>query len=318
MSLLERNSLIIGKLLGDGSLSKKRSARLVFTHAFSDKAYADHCYRLLSMYIPFGKTQPYEKKYLDSRTGRIYRRIQYQSRVSPFLTKMYGLWYLKNQKRIIKLIPHDFVGTYFNRVSLALWYQDDGAFKGERIILSCECFSDKDKQFLQHILRDKYKINSQIDCQGRIDISKRSEMRKFIFLIHDLIHPSMERKDNTSDLFKIKNSIKERLNKKGSSRCKSRTTVYLPNCLVSPLRGTPYSRKINQSIIKWISNSNLLDKTDCVQIYKWIVQHDVVIDQRAPLTITIDTEVNDCLNLLSLLTGLEKSALVYYSLISGI
>ncbi|WP_077718820.1 hypothetical protein [Novibacillus thermophilus] len=49
----------------------------------------------------------------------------------------------------MKLIPHDFVGTYFNRDSLALWYQDDGALKGNRIILSCECFSHMDKRFLQ-------------------------------------------------------------------------------------------------------------------------------------------------------------------------
>lgn len=218
VSIYKRNSLIIEKLLGDGSLSKKRSARLIFTHAFRDKAYADHCYRLLSTYFPFGKRQPYEKQYLDSRTGRVYRRIQYQSKVSPFLTEMYGLWYVKKQKRTVKLIPHDFVGTYFNRDSLALWYQDDGALKGNRIILSCECFSHMDKRFLQQVLKEKYSIISQIDCQGRIDISKRTEIRKFIFLIHDCIHSSMRRKDNTSELFRIKNSIKEKLNNKKSFR----------------------------------------------------------------------------------------------------
>lgn len=162
-----------------------------------------------------------------------------------------------------------------------------------------------------------YNKISQIDCQGRIDISKRTEIRKFIFLIHDCIHSSMRRKDNTSELFRIKNSIKEKLNnKKRSSESKVRTTVYLPNDLVSRLRGTSYSRRINQSFTKWIRSSGIICEMDSFRMYRWIVQHDVVFDERVPLTITIDKHVNECLNLLSLLTGLEKSVLVYHGVMS--
>lgn len=55
---------------------------------------------------------------------------------------------------------------------------------------------------------------------------------------------------------------------------------------------------------------------DSFRMYRWIVQHDVVFDERVPLTITIDEHVNECLNLLSLLTGLEKSVLVYHGVMS--
>ncbi len=45
---------------------------------------------------------------------------------------------------------------------------------------STDAFQHEEVCFLQdEILRDKFKINSTIDAQGRIDISSRKEVRKF-------------------------------------------------------------------------------------------------------------------------------------------
>lgn len=138
MSCQQFQSIMCGKLLGDGYLNMKNQARLQFRHSLKDKQYTEDQLLLFSRYLTFGPTNPKAYSYKDWRTGQSYTTLICQSHIDKRLSDLYPQWY--NQKK--KVIPKHLLKSYFNAESLAIWFQDDGNLKSKsRIILSTECFA---------------------------------------------------------------------------------------------------------------------------------------------------------------------------------
>lgn len=303
-------SLFAGKMLGDGYMNLTRGApRFVFLHASKDRDYAKHCFDLFSSYIKFGEKCSKESSVYDKRTNKYYGRVYYQSKTDSVLKHLYTLWY--REKR--KVIPMEWVSDNLEPDGLALWYQDDGCLKNKlyRTILSTENFEQGEIQFLKDLLRNKFRINSQIDIQGRIDISTRKEIRKFQALVEPHIHPSMDRKSMRTEWEKWTNKWQQ-IGKEHESIV--RTSIYLPNELYNVMKGQGYSLRLNQLLDQWleIQWTHHIIKPD--KRYKWILDHENIQKGRFLITPRLKPHIKKKLDLMSIATGFEISELVIIAL----
>lgn len=160
---------IIGKLLGDGSITKQegRKPRFQFIHTSKDFGWCNYCYEELLDLLPLNP--PKYKKIIDPRLKQGYSLSYYvQSRTADIITYLRSEWYSESGK----VIPFNMISKYFNEQSLAWWYMDDGHLKQtakrpEKIILSTESFSNFENNWLINFLQEKYDLQFHLDKQNR-------------------------------------------------------------------------------------------------------------------------------------------------------
>lgn len=141
---------MIGKLLGDGCITKQkgRKPRFQYMHVYSDYGYSKFCYNYLAKYIPLNP--PKHKKTIDIRLTKGYSISHYtQSRTDNIITYLRLKWYPNSTK----ILPYHSIEKYFTLESLAWWYMNDGHLKinnnvPEKIILSTDSFHSLENQWL--------------------------------------------------------------------------------------------------------------------------------------------------------------------------
>lgn len=87
-------SLICGKLLGDGCITKQegRKPRFQFIHRKEDFHWSFHCYEILKNHLPLNP--PKYRKIIDHRLAKGYSESYVvQSRTYPLITELYSIWY---------------------------------------------------------------------------------------------------------------------------------------------------------------------------------------------------------------------------------
>ncbi|MBZ4686926.1 MAG: endonuclease [Clostridiales bacterium] len=304
------SSIFAGKMLGDAYLNCSHSAvRFAFIHALKDKDYAEHSYNLFAKFLPFNSNGIKVEHIYDKRTNKTYSRVFCQSRTSPLLNEMYSMWYRKNRK----VIPKDWLEKSLTSEGLAIWFQDDGCLKnnGNRIILSTESFTEEEKDFLLKVMKKKFLINASIDTQGRIDISRSREVRKFQALVEPYIHKSMKRKSINN---RWQHWEKEWREVSHSKKGICRTSIYLPDQFYHSLKGKEYSNILNNLLDKWLDkewNENLLNPD---KRYLWLLNHDGVQKGSNLLTPRFERDIKKRLDIIAEVTGFERSELVIMAL----
>lgn len=298
--------------MGDGYINRTHKAsRFAFIHTLSDKAYVEFCYALFSQYLPYGPNGIKDESYFDKRTQKTYHRVICQSRTAIILDKLYPLWYKGS-----KVIPVDWVATNLDAESLAIWYQDDGHIKDghDRIILSTESFTDEEKTFLRCLLYNKFRIAAKVDSQGRLDITSRLEVRKFLALVEPLMHFSMSRKstENKWKQWKVQWLEKDKL-KRGTFR----TSIYLPYDLYETIRGEGYSYLLNCLLTEWLNEQWNLNLLKPGNRYGWLTNHQGVPKGTYLITPRFWPDVKGKLDILSMATGFDRSELVIMALIGN-
>lgn len=216
-------SMITGKLLGDGNMihDRNKATRLRFTHASKDRGWCLHCYQKLSKYMKL--SPPKYRRIYDPRIKAGYTECYYvQSFTWSALEKIKSDWYADGKKRV----PFEYIYNYLTPLCLAWWYQDDGHLKkkkdgtAQKIILSTESFTDKERLFLKKVIIEKYNISFSIDKQHRLVLYDQPSILYFLSLVRPYLSPSMKRKD-------ISLSLEEH-----QFPTKMRTTIYLPTEII--------------------------------------------------------------------------------------
>jgi hypothetical protein len=288
-------SLLIGKLLGDGCITKQkgRKPRFQFIHATSDKEWCFYCYEQLVNNLPL--SSPSYRRLNDSRTLNGYTEcFQVQSRTDPIITWLESIWY-HNRK---KIIPFYLLEQYLDEQALAWWYQDDGHLSQKnnipkKIILSTDNFTKIENRRLKGLLARKFSLYFNLDSQNRLILYDQLQIYYFLFLVNPFIHPSMERKKL------IKRKQIEIKNK--------RTTIYLP---VS-IHLTKPTKQINEILI----NQHLLikffqDRNNYIKFYKHsVVQQHISIETKG-YQIIINKDYLTLLYSIKNQTGLTISQIV--------
>ncbi|WP_338449514.1 endonuclease [Niallia oryzisoli] len=211
-------SYICGKLLGDGciTLQPRRKPRFQFIHTASDYDWCNFCYKKLQPFLPL--SPPSYRKVQDIRTLKGYtERYMVQSKTANIITYLESIWYSSRKK----IIPFDFLKSYFNEKALAWWYLDDGHLKVDngtprKIILSTDNFTKLENQQLIKLLVKRFSLCFSLDGQNRLVIYDQPQIYYFYRLVEPFIHPSMHRKMIQFDELQNKSFPK-------------RTTIYLPN-----------------------------------------------------------------------------------------
>lgn len=146
------NHILIGTLLGDANLQTYTGYtwRARFLQSDQNKEYLFHLYDLFKLYV---KTPP---KMSDDGFGN--KRWSFNTLVVPELSFFAYLFYKNNKKIIPSSLPE-----YFNDISLAYWFMDDGSLKRykttQAFILCTDSFSKEQVLFLGDLIFTKFNIH---------------------------------------------------------------------------------------------------------------------------------------------------------------
>lgn len=154
--------IIYGLVLGDGFLQKTglKNARLRLEHSAKQREYMDWIFQSLSNLF---ETKPKPLSRQHPKTKQIYHYYRLQSHSSPVFGKLRRQFYYDNQK----IIPENINKLLSSRLTLAVWYMDDGYYyrrdKSAHIYLSrLDHFS---RQRLLKCLKDNFSLLAKIYCR---------------------------------------------------------------------------------------------------------------------------------------------------------
>lgn len=183
-----QKEVLVGGLLGDLSLRLIGfNCRLVV-----EQKNKDYLFHLYEIFKDFTRIPPKERLQKRLSTSN-YKSTWYFSTIShKDFTYYYKLFY--NNK--IKIIPYN-IQLLLTNVSMAYWFMDDGSKKGNNYVLYTCSFTLKEHEYLQKILKDKFKLS--VSIQGSkykflYIIAKDQSNLKFLNLIKPYIIYSMSYK----------------------------------------------------------------------------------------------------------------------------
>ena len=170
----EQKSILIGTLLGDGTMRKKKNAHLEINHSFAQKALVDW---IFSKFCSLVTTPPKWRKGNGRREA-----YRFATQKLPILTPFYNQFY-RNGK---KVIPSD---LKLNPLSLAVWFMDDGSKTYSSVYLNTQQFNLDEQMQLIDILRNQFGIESTLNKDKiyyRIRIRSKS-IKIFINLVEQFV-----------------------------------------------------------------------------------------------------------------------------------
>ena len=163
----EQKDLLVGTLLGDGSLqteTRGRTWRYRALHKEQHLEYLQHKYQILSN---FCATPPTFSDVLDNRTNKVYKRWYFNTTVQDSF-KYYGnLFYKQDQMKtsMLKDVPLTIPQILTPR-AIAYWYMDDGSLKwlgkSNAMRICTESFSKSGVERLKKGLKNLYNIETQL------------------------------------------------------------------------------------------------------------------------------------------------------------
>jgi len=180
----QQKSLIIGTILGDGYLRiipRRKNAFLEVNHSANQRDYVNWKYQILHSIV---KSGPKERKGNGFRIA-----CRFYTQCLPEITELFSYFYHEHKK----VIPDNLV---IDKLSLAVWFMDDGSKSGGSIYLNTQQFSLSDQQKLQKILLEQFGIKSNLNkdkIYTRIRIIT-ADSKKFCDIIREIIPKSMEYK----------------------------------------------------------------------------------------------------------------------------
>ena len=146
-SLTDRQkSIITGKLLGDGSLRKKKSTLLEINHSHKQEDYVFWLYKELENLV---RTKPKIRKSGENRLSYRFTTLSHGS-LNSFYEDFYGSSGRKQIPTTLKL----------DGLTLAVWFMDDGSKSYNTVYLNTQQFDKKNQEILKNFLFNKWNIKS--------------------------------------------------------------------------------------------------------------------------------------------------------------
>jgi len=182
-------SIILGSLLGDGSLTisdKYRNARFSFRHSHIQKEYFQWKANELKEII--GNRSQWIQGTPEKPDGWGTIKFRFQSAALPSLTELYRLTHKGTSGPKAKVRR-----TWLNKLtplSLAVWWLDDGSLVSDsrQGVLCTDSFSLEEVEILQKYLKNVWDIKTSIGKVGKVEhyrlwIRSTEELKKFLSII---------------------------------------------------------------------------------------------------------------------------------------
>lgn len=196
----ELTQLILGSILGDGSLSKlahgKHQSRLRVAHCLEQEEYCRWKASILKKYNLL--SQVCYSHTFDSRFKEPdYTIIKISSIAHPIFTKYRNKSYSNNKS---KSLPCEELEN-LDPLGLAVWYMDDGCKTGNSMVLCTNSFSRSELEFLVTLLKRKFDLDFTIQKTGALYL-RVSSWSRFRDLVRKHITPCMRYKIRQRVLYK--------------------------------------------------------------------------------------------------------------------
>lgn len=150
-----QKNVLVGLLLGDGSLEKRfgyRTPRLLVKQSYERKEYVKWLYRIFAdiTSIPAKQRTDTDQWYFATKN-------------TPLFEEAWKKFYSKGTKTV----PEDIVNIFQDPLSLAVWYMDDGTLDYREkyhysFLLSTDCFTLSEVKRLQKTLDLSFQIKANI------------------------------------------------------------------------------------------------------------------------------------------------------------
>lgn len=190
----EQRSLLIGSLLGDGTMWLGKNGRNVnykVEHGLEQKEYVFWKYKILKSLV---LTEPKLSYRYNASREKYPKSWWFRTVRHPLLTEIYDLWYTGNGYRGGKKIVPKTVGDVLTPLALAVWIMDDGSYAKGTITISTYSFDLFEINMLQRVISEKYGIRFLVypdrDKGFRMHTNQK-EARSLINIITPYIIPSM-------------------------------------------------------------------------------------------------------------------------------
>lgn len=170
----EQKSILIGSLLGDGTMRKKKDAHLEINHSYAQKALVDWIYSKFKNWV---RTEPKWRKGNGKREA-----YRFATQKLPIFTPFYNQFYLNNKK----IIP---INLELSPLTLAVWFMDDGCKSRSSVYLNTQQFSKDEQLKLIDLLNKQFGIESTLNKDKtyfRIRV-RTSSIKKFIKLVEQFV-----------------------------------------------------------------------------------------------------------------------------------
>lgn len=142
-----QRSIIVGSLLGDGSMRCRANALLEINHSFHQRSYVDWKYGHLAELV---RTPPKVRAGNGKRTA--YRFVTLSL---PALTEYFRLFYESGRKVLPELDLTPLV--------LAVWFMDDGCRSRSAVYLNTQQFDGLSQLRLLRMLREQWGIRAALN-----------------------------------------------------------------------------------------------------------------------------------------------------------
>lgn len=171
----EQQSIIVGLILGDGWIQKRKgwNPRIGLKQSMKNFHYLWTVFVQLSSLC---SNYPWLVK--NRKRGKLFYAIEFQTRQLNCINEIYSIFYSENNKKSIKFELYE----YLDYIAIAHWIMCDGSKRNKGITLCTDSFSFKEVVILMNILIIKYNIKSSIHLEKnkpRIYIN-RKELNKLL------------------------------------------------------------------------------------------------------------------------------------------
>lgn len=177
----EQKSILIGCLLGDGTMRKKVNAYFEVNHAYKQKELVDWMFTKFENLV---LTPPKWRKGNGNREA-----YRFFTRSLPVLTPFYDYFYKEGKK----IIPFN---LKMNPLTLAIWFMDDGSKSRSSVYFNTQQFTRKEQVRLINYLKDQFGLESTLNRDKkyfRIRIRTEST-KKLVKMIYKYVLPSFRYK----------------------------------------------------------------------------------------------------------------------------
>lgn len=172
----EQKQIVVGCLLGDGTMRIKTNALLEINHSLEQKVLVDWMYFNLKEFVG---TEPKARKNNGKRVA-----YRFTTRSLPQFTTLYKQFFFNGKKRI----PANII---LSPLVLAIWFMDDGSRSRTSVYLNTQQFSLEEQNLLCTMLYKQWQIEATLNKDKhywRIRIRVNS-IEKFINLVKPYLLP---------------------------------------------------------------------------------------------------------------------------------
>ena len=193
----EQRALIVGSLLGDGTMRIGRNAKNAnykVEQGLEQKEYVFWKYELLK---PLVFTEPKVSYRYDPVKGKYPKSWWFRTIRHPLLTEIYDLFYEREGYRNGRKIVPKIIARELTPLGLAAWIMDDGSYSRGHIDISTYSFTLTDIDILAATLKEKFGITSTFykdRDKGYRMFCNKAETEKLIKIITPYVIDSMKYK----------------------------------------------------------------------------------------------------------------------------